>query len=174
MAILPGIKAISAGDDHSLFLATNGTVWATGLNNFGQLGNGATTNRSTAAAVLSDVQAIAAATIHSIFLKNDGSVFATGRNADGQLGDATNTDRNTPVNVLNGTQSLSGLQSIEAGFEHSLFLLPNGSVRATGKNNSGQLGDGTTTNRNSTVLSTIQLDVTGPALTITTKAPKKK
>ena len=40
------VKAIAAGYAHSLALKTNGTVWATGRNNFGQLGDGSNTDKN--------------------------------------------------------------------------------------------------------------------------------
>ena len=40
-----GIKKISAGDDHSMVLGKDGSVWAAGLNDCGQLGDGTTKDR---------------------------------------------------------------------------------------------------------------------------------
>ena len=40
-----GVQAISAGADHSLVLKTDGSVWATGSNHYGQLGDGTWTHR---------------------------------------------------------------------------------------------------------------------------------
>jgi alpha-tubulin suppressor-like RCC1 family protein len=41
---LSGVEAIAAGSSHSLALKEDGTVWAWGANDLGQLGNGAATN----------------------------------------------------------------------------------------------------------------------------------
>ena len=40
------VKAIAAVSQHSLVLKTNGNVWVTGDNNFGQLGDGSNTDRN--------------------------------------------------------------------------------------------------------------------------------
>ena len=40
------VKAIAAGYAHSLVLKTNGTLWVTGRNNFGQLGDGSNTDKN--------------------------------------------------------------------------------------------------------------------------------
>ncbi|HEY1121952.1 MAG TPA: hypothetical protein VGE67_10145, partial [Haloferula sp.] len=132
------IPAISAGDSHSLFLKSNGSVWAAGKNTDGQLGDGMNGNRSTPVQVMTDVQAISAGNAHSLFLKSDGTVWACGANNNGQLGDGTSTSRNTPVQIL----SLSGVQAISAGYRFSLFLKTDGTVWACGSNSNGQYGNG--------------------------------
>lgn len=134
--VLGEVTAIAAGGEHSVFLKADGTVWATGRNNYGQLGNNSTTDRTTLVQVLSGAAAIATGSSHSLFLKTDGTVWATGRNTYGQLGDGTTTSRSTPVQVL------SGVKAIAASEGHSLFLKIDGTVWATGKNGGGQLGDG--------------------------------
>ncbi len=67
--------AIAAGEDHSLFLKSDGSLWAMGDNEFGQLGDGTlnSTNRPERI-VASGVTAIAAGAYHSLFLKSDGSL----------------------------------------------------------------------------------------------------
>ncbi len=153
-AAMTDVQAIAAGASHSLFLKVDGTVWATGHNAAGQLGDGTTTGRSLPGQVLSQgqvmtgVQAIAAGTSHSLFLRIDGTVWAVGDNAAGQLGDGTTTSRSTPRQVMmtNG-KVMTGVQAIAAGNSHSLFLRTDGTVWAAGWNVAGQLGDGTITNR---------------------------
>ncbi|MFC7243911.1 RCC1 domain-containing protein [Catellatospora aurea] len=64
---------------------------------------------------------------------------AWGANGVGQLGDATDDDRVTPIAVAGN----AGMKAVAAGFQHSLALLINGTVRGWGQNNRGQVGDGT-------------------------------
>jgi alpha-tubulin suppressor-like RCC1 family protein len=149
---LSGVKAISSGGQHGLALTNDDTLWAWGKGEFGELGDGSTTNSSTpvqvkgpnGAGFLTDVKALAGGQIYSLALKNDGTVWAWGSNNWGQLGDGTTTQRNAPVQV----RGLSGVQAIDAGHSHSLALKSDGTVWAWGKNDYGQLGDGTTTQRN--------------------------
>ena len=124
-------------------------MWATGSNNYGQLGDGTTTDRTTSLQVsgLSGITAIAGGGNHSLFLKIDGTVWATGYNGAGQLGDGTTTNRSIPVQVI----GLSSITAIAGGEYHSLFLKNDGVVWATGDNYYGRLGDGTTTNRTTPV-----------------------
>ncbi|MEO6832630.1 MAG: T9SS type A sorting domain-containing protein [Chitinophagaceae bacterium] len=143
---LSNIVAIAAGLSHSIFLKGDGTVWACGANTSGQLGNGTTISNDTLVQVsgLSGITAIAAGSGHSLFLKNDGSVWACGDNTYGELGDGTTIERNTPIQV----SGLSGITAIAAGgVAFSLFLKSDGSFWACGRNNNGQLGDGTIIDR---------------------------
>ncbi|MBI5299281.1 MAG: RCC1 repeat-containing protein, partial [Deltaproteobacteria bacterium] len=100
---LSGVTAIAGGfsNNHSLALKSDGTVWAWGANDFGQLGDGTTTERHTPVQVsdLSGVTAIAGGSVHSLALKSDGTVWAWGYNSNGQLGDGSTTERDTPVQV---------------------------------------------------------------------------
>ena len=88
---------------------------------------------------------VSAGEFHSLGLTNDGAVYAWGYNGSGQLGDGTTTNRTTPTLVT----ALSGqtVTALAAGNSHSLALTSTGAVYAWGDNSSGQLGDGTTTNR---------------------------
>jgi alpha-tubulin suppressor-like RCC1 family protein len=156
-----GVTAISAGGGHSLFIKKHGGIghvttelWATGDNEYGQLGDGTSnsTNKPeiilsyTAPAIGSPVTAIAAGGYHSLFLKNDGSLWAMGADnwiagddGYGQLGDGTtNATSDVPEEILPG-----GVTAIAAGTYHSLFIKSDGSLWAMGNDETGQLGDGT-------------------------------
>jgi alpha-tubulin suppressor-like RCC1 family protein len=142
-------SAVSAGYSHSLALHADGTVWASGYNLLGQLGDGTTATRSTPAPVqgLAGATAISAGTNHSLALRADGTVWAWGDNANGQLGDGTTTNRSLPVQV----QGLTGVIAVDAGGVFSVALRSDGTVWAWGSNASGQLGDGTATRRTTPV-----------------------
>ena len=148
LAGLP-ISAIACGHDHSLALRHDGGVYAWGVNESGQLGDGKTVSLKVPTQILglSNIIALAAGTRHSLALRNDGTVWAWGANNAGQLGDASNVARSAPVQV----SGLTGVIAIAANGEYSLALVDDGSgtkgtVWAWGNNAIGQLGDGTTTN----------------------------
>ncbi len=100
------VVGISAGLSHSVALRDDGTVWATGDNTYGQLGDG-TTNKSSVflqvvdpndpTGFLTNIVAISAGDYHTLALKKDGSVWGWGYNGDGELGDGSTTNRLTPV-----------------------------------------------------------------------------
>ena len=143
---LTGVTAIGGSYYQSLALKS-GTVWAWGRNGYGELGDGTTTDRYTPVQVMTGVTAVSGGCEHSLALKN-GTVWAWGRNRYGQLGDGTTTDRLAPVQV----SGLTGVTAISAGFENSYALRgSDGTVWAWGFNFSGQVGDDTTTQRNSPV-----------------------
>ena len=145
------VRMVALGELHTCALLTNGTVRCWGLNRYGQLGDGTTTDRLTPVQVrgLSGVTAIAAGAYHTCALLNNGVVRCWGDNANGQLGDRTTTNRLRPVAV----SGLGGVSTIvtAAGASHSCALLVRGGVRCWGDNDHGQLGDGTIIDRRTPV-----------------------
>jgi alpha-tubulin suppressor-like RCC1 family protein len=129
------------GAYHSLYVKTDGTLWASGYNYFGELGDGTNVNHYAPEQVATGVAAVAAGYYHSLFLKTDGTLWVMGSNGNGQLGDGTTTSRNTPVQIA------TGVAAVAAGASHSLFLKTDGTLWGMGSNSSGQLGDGTSVDR---------------------------
>lgn len=133
---------IASGYRHNIAVRTDGTIWAWGTNQFGQLGNGTNVSSDVPVQVngLTGATAVAAGLGHTLALKNDGTVWAWGLNANGQLGNNSTTASNVPVQV-NG---LTGVVAIAAGFKHSLAVKADGTIWAWGGNGSGQLGTSST------------------------------
>jgi alpha-tubulin suppressor-like RCC1 family protein len=130
--------------------ASSGPVGAWGYNEYGQLGDGTTIFRPQVVSVtLPDAVAIAAGGAHSLAVRNDGTVVAWGLNRNGQLGDGTRNQRPSAVAVIDadGVGPLSNVVQVAAGWYHSLALKSDGTVWAWGKNENGQLGDGSRTQR---------------------------
>ncbi len=136
------VVAIAGGGSHTIELKADGTVWAWGSNELGQLGDGTTIDSPAPIQVsgLTDITAIAGGDSHSIALKIDGTVWAWGYNGAGQLGNGTTIDSATPVQV----SGLTDVTAIAAGGSHTLALKADGTVWAWGYNSSGQLGVETT------------------------------
>lgn len=145
--LLSNIMAISAGGWHSVALKNDGTVWTWGWNMDGQLGDGTTTDKIIASQVpgLTGIIQIASGTYHVLALKNDGTVWAWGDNISGQIGNGTTgTDVKSPVQV----SGLTNVVSISAGRFFSLAVKNDGTIWTWGENLYGQLGDGTTADKN--------------------------
>jgi len=140
VSVASNVVAVAAGDEHSLFVKADGTLWAMGYNNYGQLGNGTTINTNRPVSVASHVVAVAAGNDHSLFVKTDGTLWAMGRNLEGQLGNGTTINTNLPFSVA------SNVVAVAAGAFHSLFMKTDGTLWAMGYNYYGQLGNGTTDN----------------------------
>jgi len=148
-ATAPAVVAsvLTAGFEHTCRLTAAGTVQCWGLNGFGQLGDGTTTDRSTPVNVVGlgeGVTALSANGYHTCALTSGGAVKCWGDNDNGQLGDGTTESRSTPVDVVGLS---SGVRALAAGYEHTCAVTTGGAVECWGANESGQLGDGTTTNR---------------------------
>jgi uncharacterized repeat protein (TIGR02543 family) len=141
---LSDVKEITAGSNNVIVRKNDGTYWAWGDGNKGQLGYDSIDSPNTPyqLTAVSNVKSIASGEDHMLWLKTDGTVWATGLNTNGQLGDGSTTQRKTPVQV----SGLSDVKAISAaGF--SMALKTDGTVWSWGENNKGQLGDGTTTDR---------------------------
>jgi alpha-tubulin suppressor-like RCC1 family protein len=148
------VTEIVAGTAHSLFLKSDGSLWAMGYNKYGQLGDGTFNNTNRPEQIVaSNVTAIAGGGGepiptgqvgpggHSLFLKSDGSLWAMGNNFYGELGNGLLYDplgTNLPEQIVT-----SNVTAVAAGYDHSLFLKSDGSLWGMGRNDSGQLGDGT-------------------------------
>lgn len=139
--VIGNVQAVAAGAAHNLILKTDKTLWATGNNSYGQLGDGTISNRSEPVPVATGVVAVAAGTSHSLFVKMDGTLWAMGYNGSGQLGDGTTQYRSTPVQIA------TGVTAVATNDTHSLFVRSDGTLWAMGNNYDGQLGDGTNTQR---------------------------
>lgn len=146
------VKAVVVGASHSVMLRPDGTVGVAGNNSHGELGIGAfTPSRDSgfrAVSGLSGVTAIAAGSSHSLALKSDGTVWAWGNNGNGELGVGAGVGaQSAPVRVSGevGASALDGIVAIAAGGTFSLALKDDGGVLAWGSNESGQLGNGSTT-----------------------------
>jgi alpha-tubulin suppressor-like RCC1 family protein len=144
----PTVTQVSTKYNHTLFVMSDGSLWAMGDNPFGQLGLGFGLSEINVPRqiVASNVTAVAAGTFHSLFLKSDGSLWAMGRNIYGQLGDGTTDDHYFPEPIVAG-----GVTTFCGGGEHSLFKTVTGHLPflttglwGMGNNLDGQLGDGTT------------------------------
>ena len=146
-----GIHAIAAGGDHACALSTAGAVSCWGDNIAGQLGDGTTTQRHTPVPVSgagSGVLEITLGYYHTCALSTAGAVSCWGYNGVGALGDGSTGDANhnrlTPVPVIGLG---SGVHEIAAGYEHTCAVTTAGAMQCWGWNISGQLGDGTSTQR---------------------------
>lgn len=123
-----------------------GTVWASGSNEVGQLGDGSIIDRASLVQVvgLEDVKKVSAGFEHVLALKADGTVWAWGRNDKGQLGDGTVKDSRIPVQI----KGFSDVMDIAVGMYHSVALKSDGTVWTWGRNSYGQLGLGHIADRN--------------------------
>ena len=146
---LPPMKGVACGYRHSVAVDVTGRVWAWGGNDYGQLGDGTTTNRTTPVLVtgLTDIVAVSACNSNSMALRADGTVWVWGYGNSGQIGNGSTDDQHAPQQVV----GISNAVAIDMGNGFALAVRSGGTVWGWGWNGRGQLGDGTTTNRNTPV-----------------------
>lgn len=155
------VVSVAAGNYHNLALCSDGTLAAWGWNLYGQLGD----NRralgqvpvavsrvaGTSALFGKTVLSIAAGNDHNLALCSDGILVSWGSNDHGQLGIGTTTNAPVPVvvNAMSGTSALFGkmVATIATGCDYSLASCSDGTMLAWGRNDYGQLGDNSTTDR---------------------------
>jgi alpha-tubulin suppressor-like RCC1 family protein len=140
-----GLTALAAGSLHTCALTAVGGVKCWGYNGSGQLGDGTTTNHTTPVDVTglpSGATMLAAGGHHTCVTA--AGLECWGDNALGALGDGTTTNRTTPVDV---TGLSVGVTAVVAGGGHTCALTAAGGLKCWGNNGSGQLGDGSVTNR---------------------------
>jgi YD repeat-containing protein len=158
--ILPPERPIlAAGRNHALALRADGTVWAWGTNDFGQLGRPTNLTVSPYPVRVPNVTnaiGVAAGTNHSLAVLADGRVLAWGQGDQGQLGNGATTNSASVVEVT----GVSNAVAVAAGDRHSLVLLANGTVRCWGDNSSGQLGNNTTPTDSSSPVSLVGSQMT--------------
>lgn len=138
-------KPISAGATHSLALKTDGSVWAWGRNESGQLGNGSFVDSLIPAQVqgLCGMTGVSAGNATSAGIRQaNGEVLTWGSQTFGALGNGLTSGSSAAP----GTTGITGASSLSQSNFFGLALA-GGNVSSWGLNDYGQLGDGTTTNQ---------------------------
>jgi alpha-tubulin suppressor-like RCC1 family protein len=143
---------IAVGNEHSVALMSDGTVWAWGWNAWGRLGNGLNnleSNNTPTQVLLPDIKSIAVGDSHTLALDESGAVWAWGYNCCGAIGNGKFSSGIPENDVLtpHKVEGLGVITAISAGVRHSLALRDDGTVWAWGRNAEGQIGDNTTVGR---------------------------
>ncbi|HBC2031549.1 TPA: FIVAR domain-containing protein, partial [Clostridium perfringens] len=155
------ITSFSNGNNSSSAIDNNGNLYTWGNNLTGQLGDGSTTDRHTPVkingkgAIPTNAKIISnnSGQDLSSAIDNNGNLYTWGNNRYGQLGDGSTTQRNIPVKI-NGKGAISASAKIissSLGMSHASAVDSNGNLYTWGANHTGQLGDGSTTQRNTPV-----------------------
>ena len=142
---LTGVIQVATGTDYSLALKSNGTVWAWGRNDVGQLGDRTTVSRSRPEQIpgLSGVTRIAAGDKTSYAIGAGGALLAWGDNSNGLLGIGTTTGFATAPAAVPG---ITGATAVSTGVNDTVVLTGSAGVLwGWGRNDRGESGDGTQT-----------------------------
>lgn len=134
---------IAAGQYHTLAIKSDGTLWAWGNNDNGQLGDGTAVNKSIPTQIGTDTDwaLIDAFYWNTFAIKTDGSLWGWGNNSNGQLGDG-----NFGSNLYYNSPTRIGLETnwvkITTSSVTTFGLKSNGTIWAWGYNLDGRLGTG--------------------------------
>lgn len=93
---------VGGGGSFALVVKSDHSLWACGINDRGQLGNGTTQGSAEYIKIMDDVSKAEAGENFAFAVKQDGTLWAWGANDRGQLGDGTTIDRLSPVKVADG------------------------------------------------------------------------
>jgi alpha-tubulin suppressor-like RCC1 family protein len=139
----PQQQRLVAGVNKSMLIDPEGTLWATGSNAHGALGIGGTADRRVFVKIRDHVAAVAGNAHSTLILDRDGTLYGCGANTDvrvwWQARPAGIIDRPVPI--------MSGVRDVAAGVGHYVVLKQDGTVWTWGRNDYGELGDGTTVSR---------------------------
>jgi alpha-tubulin suppressor-like RCC1 family protein len=135
----------------NVFLMDNNTIYGFGSNTDGQLGLGYTSTSVNTMVQMPNTTgktpvAVSCGTWYTLVLMSDGTIYGTGQNTMGQLGIGNTTNQSSLTIMINTTGKTP--VSISCGWQSTIVLMSDGTVYGCGKNDKGQLGIGSTSNRN--------------------------
>ena len=152
LAVLEDVCSVAAGGDFTVALKTDGTLWAWGGNDYGQLGNGTVVSAAQPVQVLDQVTAVSAGDYHVAAIRADGTLWTWGDNLYGQLGDGTlwtwgdnlygQLGDGTRDSVSAPHQVLADVRFAVMGDYHAAAISTDGTLYTWGSNLDGQLGTG--------------------------------
>ena len=154
-----GVKPtqIAGGNNYSMVIGDDGNLYTWGYNGSGQLGDGTTITKTTPTKIsLSNgikPKIIEGGYSHAMMIGSDEELYTWGDNYYGQLGDSTTTNKKTPTKIT--LASNVKVKQVDSGENFTIALGSNGELYSWGRNQYGELGDGTNTQRNSPVKVTL-------------------
>ena len=150
-----GVSAIAAGWVHTCAMLSNGSAQCWGYNGDGEVGDNTIVNKLVPTAVsglgAGTITSISVGQSHTCVILTAGSVKCWGYNAYGQIGDNTVAIKKVPTAPIGVAGTV---RQIVAGGYFTCALLNSGSTQCWGDNTWGEIGDGTTIQRNTAVNST--------------------
>jgi alpha-tubulin suppressor-like RCC1 family protein len=144
-------KQVSAGNEHTSAIKTDGTLWTWGNGANGRLGTNNVISRSTPVTTFAggtNWKQVNNGANHRAAIKTDGTLWTWGRGLEGQLGNNATTDRSTPVTTFAGG---TNWKQVSAGNRHTAAIKTDGTLWVWGNGANGRLGTNDTTDRSTPV-----------------------
>lgn len=145
-------KKVACGNQNTLAIKTDGTLFGWGFNQYAQLGDNTTSARSTPTGVFGggNWKEVACGELHTAAIKTDGTLWSWGNNNYGALGQnsAGFTNFPTPVPITGGGTNWN---KVSCGYSFTAAIKTDGSLWSWGRNNFGQLGISNTSDKTTPV-----------------------
>jgi alpha-tubulin suppressor-like RCC1 family protein len=144
-------KQVSAGNEHTAAIKTDGTLWTWGDNGSGRLGTNNTIDRSTPVTTFAggtNWKQVSAGPDNTAAIKTDGTLWIWGRGSTGQLGTNSSDDKRTPVTTFAGG---TNWKQVSSAYRYTAAIKTDGTLWTWGSGGSGQLGTNNTSQRNTPV-----------------------
>lgn len=139
-------QSVDAGENHTLAIRNDGTLWSWGSNNFSKLGYSTATGTNpnpNMVGISNDWLSVCAGQWHSAAIKTNGTLWGWGYNYYGQIGQGNGGSLNAIVGSPTQVGSDNNWQSVSVGTNYTLAIKNDGTLWGTGTNENGQLGIGT-------------------------------
>jgi alpha-tubulin suppressor-like RCC1 family protein len=146
--IMGNAAKVSAGNQRTMAVTSNGELWGWGSNTGGRLGDGTEEDRTAPVFLMSDVAEVAVGQSHALVIRPDGGLYSWGLNTRGQLGiNNPGVPDSEPRRVMDNVVYVS----TNSNGEHTAVITSDGALWLWGKNTHGQIGDGTNEDRDTPV-----------------------
>ena len=138
-AVPANAETVSAGENHTCMLESNGKAYCWGGNAVGQLGDGSTESSMTPVAVSGDLrfESISVGWDHACGVTADNDAYCWGRGRYGRLGNDAVENSAVPVAVAGGLS----FANVDAGMAHTCGITTDGDAYCWGRNEDGILGN---------------------------------
>jgi len=142
------VRAVAAGEDHSLVLSVGGDAYSFGLGGFGQLGHGDDRSQPLPKRIetLANVRAVAADRSHSLLLTESGIVYSFGNGSNGRLG-LNNTDHQRYPQAIEALRGVK-VSALGTGASMSFAIAADGATYGWGWGSNASFGLGNGGKRN--------------------------
>lgn len=140
------VDTIAAGEDHSLVIKSDMSLWAAGDNSKGQLGIGSGESESNGKKVMDKVVYVEANDDVSFAIDQNGTLYGWGDNSSGQVDPGSSS-----MYIYTPQKLMDNVTEVAAGDTHTVALLKDGTVMGWGSNENGELGFSSNSRKNDDV-----------------------